>query len=383
MPPLALPQPLPKLQNRNMPCSDQDEADAHHRAAPALEIKRFQPAARRIIWWVAAAIATSAALTIACGGSDTGIEHPVAFISGSVPGALSVLNTDATVTPVSDNDATSPKWAPNHARLAFISATTDDGGRLMIWNRGENAIESVPGNFETVQRHFWAPDSVQIAFEVVSGGSSEIYVYSADGQNAPPALIAREPEGNLELGNWSGNNRWIVMRLVTGEGPGVYRRNIEGVDEVRLSSGDDFEPRYSPDGNRVAFRRRASDGSTDIYIVDANESGNAAARPAINVTNMNGDEIEFQWSPNGRHLVFVTDTDGNYEIYSLDTEDRASTRLTQNRVQDRGPDWSPSGGSILFVSDADGDYDIFSVHFESREQIRLHATDDSELVSAW
>lgn len=359
---------------------------AHIRAPrlrDAVEIARrnWFATGSRILWWTL--LAGVAAVAIACGGSETGIEHPIGFITNSEPGALHVLEVDGTVSIVSDNSVISPKWSPNSARLAFITGATDGGGQLMIWNRGENSIESIPGRFEEVTRHFWAPDSLQISFEANVDGESAIYVYTADGTNSEPVRVTSEPVGNIELGNWSGDNQWITLRLVTRQGAGIFRRNVDGVDEVRLTSGDDFAPRFSPDGSRVAFRRRLADGSTDIFAIDAQQATDSAVLAATNLTNLTGNETSFAWSPNSRHIAFVTEKDGNSEIYSLDTETRTNTRLTQNRVQDLHPTWSRSGGTILFVSDADGDFDLFSLSFESGDQRRLHATSDSELVANW
>ena len=343
---------------------------------------RFAPSKRaRMLCWPV--IACVAAIVIACGGSGSGIDQPVGFISNSVPGALHVLEVDGTVSIVSDNAVISPKWAPNSARLAFITGAGDGGGQLMIWNRGENSIETIPGGFDDVTRHFWAPDSLQISFEANVDGESAVYVYTADGTNSEPVRVTSEPVGNIELGNWSGDNQWITLRLVTRQGAGIFRRNVDGVDEVRLTTGDDFAPRFSPDGSRVAFRRRLSNGSTDIFAVNAQQANDSAVVAATNLTNLEGNETSFAWSPNGRYIAFVTEKDGNSEIYSLDTETRSNTRLTQNRVQDLHPAWSRSGGNILFVSDADGDFDLFSLTFESGDQRRLHATSDSELFADW
>ena len=367
-----------------MPASNQSQMPKHPSVAPALEIKLSNLRRRFAFAGITTLVALAATVAIACSGNESGIDQPIAFITDSVPGPLSVLNTDGTVSNISNDDVTQPKWSPNTARVAFIADTSEDGGgRLMIWNRVENSIESVPGDKENVIRHFWAPDSNRISFEAIEDGASSIYVYTADGTNAGPVLVTSESIGNLELGNWSGNNEWITMRLVTDEGPGIFRRNVDGVDEVRLTSGDDFEPRYSPTSGQVAFRRRASNGSTDIFAVDATQPTDGVAISANNLTNLSGDEYDFEWSPNGRHIVFVTEKDGNSEIYSLDVETRENRRLTQNRLKDRLPKWSRSGGNILFVSDADGDFDIFTLNFSSGDQRRLQATDASELVADW
>lgn len=366
-----------------MPYRNQATKRWRPRSSHALEITKRDRFSRFYGAMQLSVVIAVVTIVAACGGNNSGIEQPIAYITDSVPGPLEMLDTDATVSNISSDSVIDPKWAPNAARLAFIAGASDGEGTLMIWNRGENSIESIPGEFNAVTRHFWAPDSIRISFEAVIDDQSVIYVYAADGTNSAPVRVTSEPVGNIELGNWSGDNQWITLRLVTREGSGIFRRNVDGVDEVRLTSGDDFAPRYSPDGSRVAFRRRLSNGSTDIFAVDALQANNGIAASATNLTNLTGNETTFAWSPNSRYIAFVTEKDGNSEIYSLDVETRSNTRLTQNRVQDLHPKWSRSGGNILFVSDADGDFDLFSLNFESGDQRRLHATDESELVASW
>ena len=56
------------------------------------------------------------------------------------------------------------------------------------------------------------------------------------------------------------------------------------------------------------------------------------------------------WSPDGRQIAFVSQRDGNYEIYVMNADGSNQTSLTQNPVSDEQPVWSPDGRQIAFVS---------------------------------
>lgn len=58
-------------------------------------------------------------------------------------------------------------------------------------------------------------------------------------------------------------------------------------------------------------------------------------------------------------IVFVSERDGNREIYLIQPDGRELTRLTNHPAVDSDPDWSPDGTQIAFRSRRDGSSDIF------------------------
>src|SRR3712207_7477177 len=57
---------------------------------------------------------------------------------------------------------------------------------------------------------------------------------------------------------------------------------------------------------------------------------------------------------NGK-IVFSTNRDGNYEIYTMNTDRSGLQRLTNHPRDDTDPAFSSDGSQIAFVSDRDGD----------------------------
>jgi Tol biopolymer transport system component len=55
------------------------------------------------------------------------------------------------------------------------------------------------------------------------------------------------------------------------------------------------------------------------------------------------------WAPGGRRILFVSDRDGDEELYLIRRDGSALQRLTQNRVADTTPAWSPDGRWIAFA----------------------------------
>ncbi len=102
---------------------------------------------------------------------------------------------------------------------------------------------------------------------------------------------------------------------------------------------------WSADG-RLAFISD-TDGNSEIYLWDGEALTNISQHPA--------EDASPRWSADDR-LTFVSERDGNREIYVWDGA--SFTNLTQNPANDFLPTWN-TDGHLAFVSDRNGDYEIY------------------------
>jgi len=64
-------------------------------------------------------------------------------------------------------------------------------------------------------------------------------------------------------------------------------------------------------------------------------------------------------SPDGSRLLFVSDRDGDYEVFVRDLASGLTTQLTHNAAADYAAQWSPDGRRILYTSNRNGNEDVF------------------------
>jgi dipeptidyl aminopeptidase/acylaminoacyl peptidase len=116
---------------------------------------------------------------------------------------------------------------------------------------------------------------------------------------------------------------------------------------VRVSS-----PALSPDGTLVAYERTSTDlatgkRNTDIWVVRAD--GSARAHLFVG-----GEKSETtpKWSPDGKHLAFISTRDGDPEVYLADADGSNITRVTNLAMGVQPPlVFAPDGSLVAFVSD--------------------------------
>jgi WD40 repeat protein len=86
---------------------------------------------------------------------------------------------------------------------------------------------------------------------------------------------------------------------------------------------------------------------------------------------------------NGWEVAFVSERDGNPEIYVVSADGRNTRRLTENDVLDGGPAWSPDGSQIAFVSDRDGNPEIYVMNADGSDPQRLTDDPAADTSPAW
>jgi Tol biopolymer transport system component len=174
----------------------------------------------------------------------------------------------------------------------------------------------------------------------------------------------------------------------------IYVMNADGSGVTPLSPEglDDTAPVWSPDGQKIAFVSQR-DGNREVYVMPA-ECANLAdgcSQNAVNVTRNPADDWTPAWSPDGKRLTFSSIRDGNWEIYAVDTTclSAAETcpdqliQLTANGNANILPVYSPDGSRIAFSSKAAGNWDIYSMSASGADIRQLTTDPGNDLSPAW
>ncbi|MBP6671553.1 MAG: PD40 domain-containing protein [Bacteroidetes bacterium] len=174
--------------------------------------------------------------------------------------------------------------------------------------------------------------------------------------------------------DWSPDGKRIAVAAKSGERDAVYLIDVASGDQEKIEFQLDgiFTVDWSPKGDRIAFIGNSSSQS-DLFVYDL------ATKKLMNLTEDPFSDSDPVWSPDGTMIYFVSDRRENVsrnmlpanfrmvhfnfrqlDVYSIDVEKSIITRITNDDMSDESsPVVSPDGKKLLYVSDRNGNGNVY------------------------
>jgi tricorn protease len=202
----------------------------------------------------------------------------------------------------------------------------------------------------------WGADNRTVYFTSERGGIATIWKQARD--NGPATRVVDSPPDAIRYPSLSRNGKTLVFecdnRICTSDaspsaaGSGALRpvsilcrTDERGPRTTRttFSGSGVTEASVSNDGKQLAFVLRG-----DVYTVSIAKGGDAKR-----LTDTPTRDREISWSPDGKSLVFSSNRDGGYRLYTVDVATGATSQLTKGNGSDSEPVFSPDGKWIAFL----------------------------------
>jgi TolB protein len=206
----------------------------------------------------------------------------------------------------------------------------------------------------------------RVAGTVQNRDVKEIWISDYDGANQRRVTITRELNLNPA---WSPDARAIAYtswrRVASGGQPDILLSYIyQGLLETPTKGiGSNYLPAFSPDGTRIAFMSNR-DGNTELYVVNRDGSG------ARRLTNHPATDGSPTWSPSGAQIAFASDRTGGSspQLYLINADGTGLQRLPVPDSYADKPTWSPAPyNEIAYSARVGGGFDIHVYDFATRQ----------------
>ena len=276
-------------------------------------------------------------------------------------------------------NSSSPRWSPDGKYLAFLSSR-GEGAKTQVWElyMGGGEAQQLTETVQGVDAFEWSPAGGRMLL-VLRDPSPE------DLEAAQRAKDGRKPEKHAQ-------HPWVIDRqqfkfdtvgYLDRRRTHLYVFDVATKATTQVTSGDfdDSEAAWSPDGRFLAFTsNRTPDAdanyNTDIWVVAADNPDKG--KSLVQVTTNDGSDHSPAWSPDGKWIACVSQTDAKAQDYATHHLVIASAQggearvLTQKLDRNvRRPRFAPDGQSIYAQVEEDGVEPLARISVATGEVTRL------------
>ena len=253
---------------------------------------------------------------------------------------------------------------------------TQQGGRLPLL---PDQMASTGGIYEFT----WSPDGKSIAYVSSQSGNSELWVVPSSGGSSERITSTTATK---KQPRWSNDGEWIAYVALQPGGSGdIQMVSADGQTRINLTEtiGDDRDPSWSPDSRQLAFTERTA-GRARIMVADIESR---EVRPLAEIAGSS-----LQWSPDGKSIAFVSDPllpnddrRDNEDIFIVPAGGGAPRLLTPGtpRFREVTPSWSPDSRQIAFASDSSGYSNIYVLDTQTGANRSLAPEPVDEFAPKW
>lgn len=261
----------------------------------------------------------------------------------------------------------------------------------------------------------WSSEGQKILFHSYGPMNDGIFIIKPDGSDLQKIWGGEDA-------SWSPDGTKVILIMAffydTDSSTEIALLDIETRNITRLTyngnSLKESEPKYSPDGEKIAFNGAAK--RTDVYIMDSNGANlqklaENASSPEwsldgkylayftydevneIWITRPDGTNKKkifidykhsiydrYRWTPDSRYLLL---NNGSNIITKVNVDNTFDIKYVYDPVAPLNPKYSPDGNFITFTSSMDGgEYDLFVARSNGSDLYRLVFDTNPKLINA-
>jgi eukaryotic-like serine/threonine-protein kinase len=278
-------------------------------------------------------------------GSLAYTRNGTLFVVGFDPSRLEIKGTPTPViegvkTGASNGDATFA--VSSNGTLVFQPGTFASSQHNLVWIDRSGKATNLTNELKPYGYPSLSPDGKKIAL-ILQGSTFDAWVYDTERDTFTRASFGGDdyrprfsPDGKmLAYDSSKSGSQQVYVKHGIAQGADVAV--TDGPEDKNLND-------WTPDGHEVIFARKNKDTGWDLYA--ATVDGDHKTRPLV-VGPFNQDNARI--SPDGKWLAYVSDESGQPEVFVQAMND-PSVRAQVSSEGGRFPAWARSGNELFFSS---------------------------------
>ena len=266
-------------------------------------------------------------------------------------------------------NSNSPRWSPDGSKLAFLSSRNTGAaaeGATAEAPRPQICILHMDGGEAQTLTHLkngvsvfrWSPDGKRFAVVSRSGPSDAV----APADRKSDVRHYKHISYKFNDTGWFDDKRTHLWTVDASAG-----------SDKQLTSGDDWndaDPQWSPDGTRIAFvsdrtgKEYDNGHNKDVWVI-ASEGG-----PLTKISDHDFDDSQPRWSPDGKRIAFTGQTARRQfpKIYLAPATGGSSTLAVEDLDLIPGQlEWGPGPNELRFDTGFKGTAHVFRVDLNAHK----------------
>ena len=350
---------------------------------------RIGERARRPWWRARWAVPAALGLALVVGGGTVaavvvtqGSDAP-AFFSGTPAAGPPLVAADSRASTGGSTQAVGATPTPTGPGVIAFEREGSDGSRVLLMNSdgsGQVPLTSAVGSDPAVSL-----SGTRIAF--VGAGESGQFVggpaglYVVDRSGGSPSRVGGSAAAASDPG-WSPDGSELAAAGADG---GLTIVSVDGAGGRTIGTGEVESPAWSPDGSTIAVAARVDSKKVVVGTIRPNGS---RPTPLVTLGPLDPGVVGLDWSPDGRRIALTCvtkDPDGveRPDVCVMNADGSGLTALAGSRRSDFEPSFSPDGSRIAFVSNRDGNDEIYVMAADGSRQRRLTVDPAADRHPSW
>jgi dipeptidyl aminopeptidase/acylaminoacyl peptidase len=256
-----------------------------------------------------------------------------------------------------------PTWSPDGNSVAFISNLS---GRNNLWVVPADGGWPVQLTISDQRQSSpaWSPDGKWIAYQSDYDGDEQWDIFLVSPKTGKVVNLTQTREIAELNPTWSPDGRYLAYEVKPRTSAAyeidIYDMVMRDVKHLTTNTPQDkrnSNPSWSKDGKYIVYSQEQAKGTdSNIFVAEVATAASTVLTPHEGEQLYAANDI----SPDGKKVLLTSNAANGYDnIGLLDVATKKISWLTKDKWEIRGHEFSPDGKHITFSANIDGNEDIY------------------------